>query len=85
MNMPAHKVIVYTTSYCGYCRAAKKLLAERGITFEEVDVTTDDEKRRWLVAQTGRQTVPQIFWDGEAIGGYMDLYARLPALLETKA
>ena len=66
-------VKVYTTRVCPYCVAAKRLLGARGIFYEEIDVTGDDEMRAWLVEQTGRRTVPQIFIGGEAIGGYDDL------------
>jgi glutaredoxin 3 len=68
-------VTVYVTSFCGYCLAAKRLLAKRGAAFVEVDVTGDDEKRAWLVQTTGRRTVPQIFIGGEPVGGYDELAA----------
>jgi len=68
-------VILYTTRVCPYCIAAKRLLARRGIPYEEVDVSGDDAKRVWLARATGRRTVPQIFIDGEAIGGYDELVA----------
>jgi len=68
-------VTVYTTRICPYCVAAKRLLAARGVPFEEIDVTGDDAKRAWLLEATGRRTVPQIFIRGEAIGGYDDLAA----------
>jgi glutaredoxin 3 len=70
--MPAD-VTVYVTRTCPYCVAAKRLLAKRGASFVEVDVTGDDEKRDWLVQATGRRTVPQIFIGGDAIGGYDEL------------
>ena len=54
---------------------AKQLLAERGIPYEEIDVEDDDELRVDLVRRTGRRTVPQIFIDGRAIGGYEELAA----------
>ncbi|HXX68828.1 MAG TPA: glutaredoxin 3 [Polyangiaceae bacterium] len=68
-------VILYTTRVCPYCIAAKRLLARRGITYEEIDVSGDDAKRVWLAQATGRRTVPQIFIDGKAIGGYDELVA----------
>ena len=68
-------VTMYTTRVCPYCVAAKRLLSARGIPYEDVDVTGDDGKRKWLVEATGRKTVPQIFIKGEAIGGYDDLAA----------
>jgi glutaredoxin 3 len=66
-------VTVYTSRMCAYCVAAKRLLSARGIPFEEIDVTGNDEKRAWLVEVTRRRTVPQIFIRGEAIGGYDEL------------
>jgi glutaredoxin 3 len=72
--MPAKKVQVYVTQYCPYCHAAKRLLKSKGVEFEEIDVTDDDEMREKLVKMTGgRETVPQIFVDGNSIGGYDDL------------
>lgn len=66
-------VRVYTTGYCPYCRLAKRLLDERKIPFEEIDVTGDPAARRWLVQATGRRTVPQIFVGERPIGGYDEL------------
>jgi glutaredoxin 3 len=66
-------VKIYTTRVCPYCFAAKGLLGARGVAYEEIDVTQDEVKRAWLVEKTGRRTVPQIFVDGEAIGGYQEL------------
>ena len=67
------KITVYTTSYCGYCTAAKKLLLDLGLNFEEIDVTNDDAKRNWLIKTTGQRTVPQIFIEQTPIGGYTEL------------
>ena len=69
------RVQVYTTNYCGYCVRAKALLKKLDIPFDEIDVSEDAEKRDWLVAQSGQRTVPQIFIDGRAIGGFMELHA----------
>jgi glutaredoxin 3 len=65
---------------------AARLLKQQGLEFEEVDVTGDDERRRWLVAASGQRTVPQIFINGRSVGGFDDLSAlvrrgELPALL----
>lgn len=72
MNKKIH-VKIYTTHYCGYCQMAKKLLREKGIAFEEIDVTGDPAKRDWLVQVTGLKTVPQIFMDDKPLGGYEEL------------
>ncbi len=76
-EMSTPRVIVYSTTYCGYCRRAEDLLEREGIAFETVDVTNDLRARAELVERAnGRRTVPVIFIDGEPIGGYQEL-ARL--------
>lgn len=67
------RVKMYTASACSYCRRAKNLLSRKGIPFEEVDVTSDAETREWLVRETGRRSVPQIFIDQRPIGGFDEL------------
>ncbi len=70
-------VKIYTTTYCGYCVRAKDLLTRKGVKYEEVDVTGDDDMRTKLVEMSGGQrTVPQIFIGDTHVGGYSDL-ARL--------
>ena len=69
------KVVIYTASYCPYCRAAKEFLKSKAVPFEEIDVTDDDALREKLVAMTGRETVPQIFVGDTLVGGYDDLVA----------
>ena len=66
---------VYSTLVCPYCIRAKLLLKERGIAYEAIDVTGDHDARRWLVATTGRRTVPQIFIEDQPIGGFEELRA----------
>ena len=67
------RVKIYTRAYCGYCTAAEGLLRRKGVQYEHEDVTGDMEKRRWLEHTTGRRTVPQIFINGRAVGGYTDI------------
>lgn len=68
-------VRVYTTRVCPYCVAAKNLLKARGISFEEVDVSSDADARLWIAQASGQRTVPQIFFGEESIGGYQELAA----------
>jgi len=69
------KVEVYSTSYCPYCMRAKALLTSKGVEFEEIDVTDDPELRAQMVKLAGgRRTVPEIFINGEIIGGCDELY-----------
>ena len=67
------RVELYTTTFCAHCYRAKLLLFRRGITYQEIDVTDDVDKRAWLVQTTGLRTVPQIFIDGKPIGGAVEL------------
>jgi glutaredoxin 3 len=69
-------VVMYTTTYCGFCRSAKAWFTARGVAFSEVDVTGDDEAREALVQRSGGQrTVPQIFVGDTHVGGFSDLVA----------
>lgn len=69
------QVQVYTTPSCPYCVMAKRLLSQKGVVYEEIDVSHDQAKRVWLVQQSGQRTVPQIFIDGKAYGGFTDISA----------
>jgi glutaredoxin 3 len=74
--MGTSRVTIYSTTYCGFCRRAEELLRRLGIAFETIDVTDDAQARAELVERAGgRRTVPVIFIDGEAIGGYQELAA----------
>ncbi len=73
--MASSEVRIYTTTYCGYCHAAKSLLRERGVAFQEIDCTDDAATRKWLIEKTGQRTVPQIFIADVAVGGYSELSA----------
>ncbi len=69
------QVQVYTTPSCPYCVMAKRLLNQKGVRFEEIDVANDHGKRAWLVQQSGQRTVPQVFIDGKSYGGFTDIAA----------
>jgi glutaredoxin 3 len=71
----ASAVRIYTTGYCSFCKMAKGLLARKKVPYDEIDVTHDPEMRDWLVRETGRRTVPQIFIGERSIGGYDELRA----------
>lgn len=68
------EILIYTKNWCGYCQAAKALLQQLGLPYSEVDVTHDAERYSEMLARSeGRTTVPQIFVDGQGIGGFTDL------------
>jgi glutaredoxin 3 len=70
------KITIYTTPFCPYCHAAKRLLDAKGARYEEIDVSRDPALRQAMTKKAGgRYTVPQI-WIGERhIGGCDDLHA----------
>lgn len=68
-------VLIYTTPTCPYCVRAKQLLQHKQAAYREVDVSRDAAERQALMARTGQRTVPQIFINGQHIGGCDDLYA----------
>jgi len=81
-------VEIYTTPFCGFCRAAKRLLTSKGVTFSEIDVARAPERRSEMVGRAGgARTVPQIFVGRTHVGGCDELYAleragKLDPLLE---
>lgn len=69
-------VEIYTTPLCGFCHAAKRLLTQKGISFAEVDVAAQPERRAEMTQRAnGGRTVPQIFIGDTHVGGCDDLYA----------
>ncbi|MAE33268.1 MAG: ribonucleoside-diphosphate reductase [Actinobacteria bacterium] len=74
------KVEIYTKDFCIWCDRAKGLLNAHSIDFNEIDLSEND-KRAKFYENVGNnvKTVPQIFIDGQRIGGYQDLRAWLDA------
>ncbi|SFR00319.1 glutaredoxin 3 [Poseidonocella sedimentorum] len=78
---------IYTSPLCGYCHAAKRLLSQKGVSFSEIDISSEPNKRAEMVQRSqGGRTVPQIFVGDIHVGGCDDLYAldragKLDALL----
>ena len=66
------RIVIYTTSYCPYCFGAKALFRSKNVEFEEIDVTDDPVRRGEMERLSARRTVPQIFINGESIGGFDD-------------
>jgi glutaredoxin 3 len=81
------RIVIYTTPFCPYCVRAKRLLTQKGATFQEIDVSGDWQARAKLAQKAGGLiTVPQI-WIGDVhVGGSDELHAldragKLDALL----
>ncbi len=70
------EVTIYSTAVCPYCIRAKQLLARKGVTFKEVNLSNEaPEVRVELMQRTKHRTVPQIFIGEQFIGGFDQLYA----------
>jgi glutaredoxin 3 len=69
------KIEIYTTPFCGYCARAKGLLDSKGAAYEEMDVMMDEKKRGEMRERSKRSTVPQIFINGQHVGGSDELAA----------
>jgi glutaredoxin 3 len=81
------KVEIYVQDFCPYCARAKALLDRKGVAYEEIYAPHGSAARAEAIARSGgRRTVPQIFINGQPVGGSDELYAleragRLDALL----
>jgi len=80
------KIEIYSSAICPYCVMAKQLLDRKGVTYDEIRVDLDPSKRKEMMEKSRQRTVPQIFINNEAVGGYTDLVAlnqskRLDSLL----
>lgn len=76
MSAATPRVEVYATATCPYCRRARALLEQKGIAYELIDVGANPERRAEMIGRAGgRRTVPQIFIDGQGIGGSDELHA----------
>ncbi|MDP5359703.1 MAG: glutaredoxin 3 [Paracoccaceae bacterium] len=68
-------VEIYTSPLCGFCHAAKRLLTQKGVSFAEIDIARQPDKRQEMLSRAnGRHTVPQIFVGTTHVGGCDDLY-----------
>ena len=69
-------VEIYTGPLCAFCDRAKALLNKKGVSFKEIDLASDPIKMDEMIKKTnGMRTVPQIFIDGQHIGGNDKLHA----------
>ena len=71
--MDAHKVEIYTKQGCRYSDNARAYLNARGIPFKDIDVGAPEAKEEMVARSGGRETTPQVFLEGEHIGGYDDM------------
>ena len=68
-------VVIYTSTFCGFCYRAKSLLKDKKVNFEEVNIMYHPKRRPEMIERAnGGYTVPQIFINDHHIGGYDELY-----------
>ncbi len=64
------RIIMYTTTWCGDCRAAKKFLSEKGISYEEIDIEKNPEAARTVMKlNAGMKKVPTLDIEGTIVSG----------------
>ncbi len=64
------EVKVYSTPTCPYCKMVKDFLSKKGVSFQEVDVSSDQSAAEEMVKTTGQMGVPVVVVDGEAVVGF---------------
>ena len=70
------QVVMYSTSWCGFCERARGLLRRKGVAFDEIKLDETPAERETMMRRSGgRRTVPQIFIDDRHVGGYDELAA----------
>lgn len=84
------EVMMYATGICPYCVRAKMLLDKKGVSYTEIRVDLEPERRAEMVQRSGRTSVPQIFIGEHHVGGCDDMYAlerqgELDRLLENRS
>ncbi|MDT8427617.1 MAG: glutaredoxin [Pseudomonadales bacterium] len=76
-----HPVVLFSLSWCGFCRSAKQLLQQLGVSYHLIELDSGQfssaalrEIRQQLQARTGSRTLPQLFIAGQSIGGYTETH-----------
>lgn len=73
-NAKQASVLIYTKDYCPYCDAAKNLLTQKGVGYDEIDVQADPAQFKIMLERSNnRRTVPQIFIGDQGVGGFTDM------------
>lgn len=68
-------VIIYTRDGCPYCTQAKSLLSSKGADFQEFNASSNPAYRQEMMNRSGRSTFPQVFVNGQHLGGCDDITA----------
>ena len=82
------QIIIYSSYNCGYCDLAKKLLDQKQIKYQEINIQDDPSQREIMLERAnGKRTVPQIFFNNLQIGGFeelkkLDVSGKLDSILD---
>ncbi len=68
--MGEHKITIYSTTTCPFCKMAKKYFEEKGLAYENFDVATDQNARAVMVEKSSQMGVPVIDIDGKIVVGF---------------
>ena len=67
-------ITMYTGPFCAFCEAAKRLFKRNNIQYKEIDISTKDGLRDEMIKKAnGKRTIPQIFFNDQHVGGYVEL------------
>lgn len=70
-------VVMYTKSGCVNCDRAKQLLKSKGLEYSELDIEAEENRRKLDFSVPGIRQMPQIFIEGQRVGGFAGLQAAL--------
>ena len=69
------KIVIYGNDSCAYCAAARMLFTKKGLRFQDIKISGDDERRAEMESLTGSNSVPQILINDHLVGGFDELCA----------
>ena len=78
--MTDRKLVIYYTPTCPYCKMAKDYLSSKGVSYQNIDVSSDKEAAEDMVKVSGQMGVPVIVINGQTMVGFDK--SRIDALLE---
>ncbi len=69
------KIVIYGNDVCAYCAAARMLFTKKGLSFDDIKISGDDELSEEMLRLSGSRSVPQIFINDQLVGGFDELCA----------
>jgi len=73
--MTEKSIVMYSRAACPFCVAARNMLRGKDLTWTEVSLDAEPDKRAEMISRTGRKTVPQLFIGDFHVGGFDDMNA----------